>query len=206
MFQLSKDLLILPHADATSIGERGINLSGGQKARVSIARALYVTDADIYVFDDSLASVDVHVGSAIFEGAIKDMLKDKARIMALSSNYHLLPQFSRVIVVADGKISADGPYDEIVKLFPQYAIASDSIASERPSPLLRSKSSEQLAAELSIDSMRAQSDPLSTVKATAATAQPSQFLSNFEIISSKRESAKNIMTVEDREQVNLCSH
>ena len=52
--------------DATEIGEKGINLSGGQKLRVSLARAVYA-DADLYLLDDPLSAVDAHVGKHIFE-------------------------------------------------------------------------------------------------------------------------------------------
>lgn len=50
----------------TLIGEKGINLSGGQRARVSVARALY-SDAQIYLFDDPLSAVDVHVARSLFD-------------------------------------------------------------------------------------------------------------------------------------------
>jgi len=52
---------ILPHGVNTEIGEKGINISGGQKARIGLARALY-SDRDIYFLDDILSAVDVHVG------------------------------------------------------------------------------------------------------------------------------------------------
>lgn len=54
------------HGDMTLVGERGVTLSGGQKARVSLARALY-RDPDIYLFDDPLSAVDASVGKHIFE-------------------------------------------------------------------------------------------------------------------------------------------
>lgn len=55
----------MPGGDLTEIGEKGINLSGGQKSRVAIARAAY-SDADVILLDDPLSAVDAHVGKAIF--------------------------------------------------------------------------------------------------------------------------------------------
>ena len=56
----------MPNGDSTLIGDRGVSLSGGQRARVSLARALYM-DADIYLLDDPLSAVDSAVGRHIFE-------------------------------------------------------------------------------------------------------------------------------------------
>ena len=56
----------MPHGDETLIGDRGVTLSGGQKARVDLARALY-TDADIFLLDDPLSAVDARVGRYIFD-------------------------------------------------------------------------------------------------------------------------------------------
>ena len=58
---LGPDLAMMDAGDATEIGEKGINLSGGQKARVGLARAVY-SDADVLLLDDVLAAVDAHVG------------------------------------------------------------------------------------------------------------------------------------------------
>jgi ABC-type transport system involved in cytochrome bd biosynthesis fused ATPase/permease subunit len=66
---LGPDLEILPARDETEIGERGINLSGGQKARVALARAVYA-DREVYLLDDPLAAVDAHVGRQLFEDCI----------------------------------------------------------------------------------------------------------------------------------------
>jgi ABC-type multidrug transport system fused ATPase/permease subunit len=63
----------LPAGDMTEIGERGINLSGGQKARVSLARALYSRDTSVILLDDPLSAVDSHVGEHIFSNAIQGM-------------------------------------------------------------------------------------------------------------------------------------
>ena len=56
----------LPRGDLTLVGERGVTLSGGQKARVNLARAVY-HEADIYLLDDPLSAVDTAVGKQIFE-------------------------------------------------------------------------------------------------------------------------------------------
>ena len=121
--QLSQDLLTLPNADSTEIGERGINLSGGQKARINIARALYAPDIDLYLFDDPLAAVDVHVGKELFQQAFKEMLHDKARVLSLSSNYHFLANFDKIVVVLNGTITTCDSYAELKERFPQFASA-----------------------------------------------------------------------------------
>jgi len=77
---LEFDLSKIPRGDETQVGEKGISLSGGQKARISLARCLYV-EADIYLLDDPLSAVDAHVGSHIFNNAINGFLRGKIRIL-----------------------------------------------------------------------------------------------------------------------------
>lgn len=62
----------MPLGDETVIGERGIDISGGQKARLSLARAVY-SQADIYLLDDPLSAVDSKVAQKLFFGAIKNL-------------------------------------------------------------------------------------------------------------------------------------
>jgi ABC-type multidrug transport system fused ATPase/permease subunit len=63
---LRRDISLLPDGDQTVIGERGINLSGGQKARLALARAVY-SRAEIYILDDILAAVDAQVSRKLFD-------------------------------------------------------------------------------------------------------------------------------------------
>jgi len=74
-------MLLFKNGKDTVIGERGINVSGGQKARISLARAIY-SEADIYLLDDPLSAVDPQVASKIFEKCITGYLKDKLVILA----------------------------------------------------------------------------------------------------------------------------
>ena len=78
--QLESDLGNLSNGANTVIGERGINISGGQRARISLARAVY-SDADIYLLDDPLSAVDPQVANAIFKECILGALKNKCVIL-----------------------------------------------------------------------------------------------------------------------------
>ena len=72
--QLERDLEILPAGDQTEIGEKGINLSGGQKARVSLARACY-SKSDIVMMDDPISALDANVRKKIFKQVFQGTLK-----------------------------------------------------------------------------------------------------------------------------------
>uniref|UniRef100_A0A8C4IMQ3 ATP binding cassette subfamily C member 4 (PEL blood group) n=1 Tax=Dicentrarchus labrax TaxID=13489 RepID=A0A8C4IMQ3_DICLA len=77
---LKKDMDLLLGGDLAMVGDRGANLSGGQKARVSLARSVY-QDADIYLLDDPLSAVDAEVGRHLFEECICGLLRKKPRIL-----------------------------------------------------------------------------------------------------------------------------
>ncbi|XP_073473151.1 multidrug resistance-associated protein 1-like isoform X1 [Aquarana catesbeiana] len=111
---LLPDLELLPHGDQTEIGERGVNLSGGQKQRVSLARAVY-SNADIYLLDDPLSAVDVHVGKHLFDKIIgqNGLLKNKTRILVTHS-LTVLPLVDVIIVMEDGRITQAGNYTDLI--------------------------------------------------------------------------------------------
>jgi ABC-type iron transport system FetAB ATPase subunit len=67
--------------DMTEIGEKGLNLSGGQRHRVALARACYA-NADIYLLDDPLSAVDAHVGKKLLRSCIGGLLRNKTRVLA----------------------------------------------------------------------------------------------------------------------------
>ncbi|KAH8660277.1 P-loop containing nucleoside triphosphate hydrolase protein [Xylariales sp. PMI_506] len=109
---LDHDLRVLPHGSLTEIGERGINLSGGQKHRISLARAIYF-DAEIILLDDPLAAVDPHVGVHLMEHAICGLLKDKCRILA-THQLQVLPRCDRILIMDNGRVLAFDTFQNLM--------------------------------------------------------------------------------------------
>ncbi|CEP65006.1 ATP-binding cassette transporter YOR1 LALA0_S16e00518g [Lachancea lanzarotensis] len=108
---LQADLDLLPAGDRTEIGERGITLSGGQKARINLARSVY-RDMDIYLFDDVLSAVDARVGKHIMDECLMGMLGNKTRVLA-THQLSLISRASRVIFIdLDGSVDV-GTVDEL---------------------------------------------------------------------------------------------
>ena len=112
--QLVRDLAILEGGDLTQIGEKGINLSGRQKARVSIARAVYANN-DIVLMDDPLSALDAHVKKGIFDKVICGELKDKIRVLA-THTIDVLDRVDKIIVIYQGQIIHQGSIDELKDL------------------------------------------------------------------------------------------
>ncbi|KAM5465546.1 ATP-binding cassette transporter yor1 [Microsporum audouinii] len=109
---LRADLNMLPNGDQTEIGERGITISGGQKQRLNIARAIYF-NSSLVLLDDPLSAVDAHVGRHIMDNAICGLLKDKCRILA-THQLHVLSRCDRIIVMDNGRIEAIDTFDNLM--------------------------------------------------------------------------------------------
>ncbi|KAF2888364.1 hypothetical protein ILUMI_17809, partial [Ignelater luminosus] len=105
---LKKDIAAFPEGDKTLLTDKGLNLSGGQKARINLARAIYKV-ANVYLLDNCLSAVDTHVGKHIFQECIKGFLKDKICILITHHDYFL--QGANDIVLLDkGIIKFQGSY------------------------------------------------------------------------------------------------
>ncbi|KAG6916302.1 hypothetical protein DXG01_007459 [Tephrocybe rancida] len=118
---LEHDLDMLPHGENTEIGEKGINLSGGQKARVSLARAAY-SQSDVVLLDDPLAAVDAYVGRSILDQCLLNgPLANRTRILVTHS-LHVLDKTDYIYVMDNGVIAEQGTYD---------ALMSDSVLFSR---------------------------------------------------------------------------
>lgn len=111
---LTDDLNILPSGDQTEVGENGVTLSGGQKARLALARAVYM-EKDIYLLDDPLAAVDADVANHLLEKCILGILKHKTTILC-THRIEFLEKADVVILMDDGKIVKTGTPAEILPL------------------------------------------------------------------------------------------
>jgi ATP-binding cassette subfamily C (CFTR/MRP) protein 1 len=110
--QLEHDLAMLDDGDLTEIGERGINLSGGQKARVSIARAAY-SDAETIILDDPLSALDPEVGKLLFEECILDLMEGKTRLF-VTNQIQFLRFCDTVVALKSGEVVEHGTFTDLV--------------------------------------------------------------------------------------------
>uniref|UniRef100_A0A0N5AH10 Multidrug resistance-associated protein lethal(2)03659 n=1 Tax=Syphacia muris TaxID=451379 RepID=A0A0N5AH10_9BILA len=108
---LRKDLMQLPHGDLSPVGDQGHSLSGGQKARISLARAIY-SDADIYILDDPLSAVDAAVGRYLFKTCIVGHLSKKLTIL-VTHQVQFLNKATLVLLMENGQMVASGSFEDI---------------------------------------------------------------------------------------------
>lgn len=109
---LEQDLKLFPFGDQTEIGERGVNLSGGQKARLSLARSVYFRSG-LVIMDDPLSAVDAHVGKRLWEDCLMTELAGRTRVIA-THQLHVLPDVDYVICMKNGKIAEEGTFKDLI--------------------------------------------------------------------------------------------
>ena len=117
--ELNEDLETFEGKDLTEIGEKGVNLSGGQKVRVSLARTIY-NEPDIYLFDDPISALDANVGKKIMKNCIVKYLQGKTRIVVTHALSYL-KYMDRIIYMKSGRIEWVGSYNEVQNQ-PFYAV------------------------------------------------------------------------------------
>ena len=108
---LTEDIEKFPDCDQTIVGERGVVLSGGQRARVSLARAVYV-EADLYLLDDPFSALDLKVAQHIFRECIKGLLGQKTRLLT-THHERVIREADDIIVLCKGRILGKGSLTEL---------------------------------------------------------------------------------------------
>ncbi|XP_046426432.1 ATP-binding cassette sub-family C member 4-like isoform X2 [Neodiprion fabricii] len=135
---LLSDFEQFSQGDLTIVGDRGSSLSGGQRARINLARAVY-RQADIYLLDDPLSAVDAHVGKHLFEECIQRYLAGKTRIL-VTHQLQYLQGVDAIILLNQGRAEIFSNYHELLASYPDYEALvgtmgeGDGTASERGLP------------------------------------------------------------------------
>ncbi|XP_038033035.2 ATP-binding cassette sub-family C member 10 isoform X2 [Anas platyrhynchos] len=111
---LSEDLNILPAGDQTEVGENGVTLSGGQKARIALARAVY-QEKELYLLDDPLAAVDADVANHLMRKCVLGVLQHKTRILC-THRTEFLEKADALVLMDNGRIVKTGPPADILPL------------------------------------------------------------------------------------------
>ncbi|XP_046958458.1 ATP-binding cassette sub-family C member 10 isoform X3 [Lynx rufus] len=111
---LSDDLSILPAGDQTEVGEKGVTLSGGQRARIALARAVY-QEKDLYLLDDPLAAVDTDVANHLLHRCILGVLSHTTRLLC-THRIEYLERADVVLLMEAGRLVQAGPPSEILPL------------------------------------------------------------------------------------------
>lgn len=142
--QLLPDLGILADGDETLVGEKGISLSGGQKARISLARAVY-SRSDVYLLDDILSAVDAEVCKRIIDQVLSrktGLLKNKTVILTTNS-ISVLKHSQSIYALENGEIVERGSFDEIMSkdaesklktLIAEFGSDSSAVKDDEPIP------------------------------------------------------------------------
>jgi ATP-binding cassette, subfamily C (CFTR/MRP), member 4 len=144
---LARDFSLFPNGVDTFIGERGVTLSGGQRARVALARAVY-HDAELYVLDDPLSAVDTKVARHIFEECIQGILKEKT-ILLVTHQLQFVKHSDMIIALEKGRITENGHFLSILKSQSSFAetlrdFSNDQIEDENKLPKGESQPKEDL--------------------------------------------------------------
>ncbi|XP_029471843.1 cystic fibrosis transmembrane conductance regulator [Rhinatrema bivittatum] len=138
--QLEEDIAKFPEKDDTVLGEGGIILSGGQRARISLARAVY-KDADVYLLDSPFSYLDLFTEREIFERCICKLMANKTRIL-VTSKLEQLKKADKILILHEGSCYFYGTFSELQDQRPDFSSrlmgfdAFDQFSAERRNSIL----------------------------------------------------------------------
>ncbi|XP_012261830.2 ATP-binding cassette sub-family C member 4-like [Athalia rosae] len=144
---LLKDFEQFPFGDKSIVGEKGASLSGGQRARINLARAVY-RDADVYLLDDPLSAVDTHVGKQLFDNCINGYLKHKTRIL-VTHQLQYLKDADLIVVLRNGKVVNQGTFTELQKTDVNFAEELNEEEAEATKKTKENPPLERMVSEIS---------------------------------------------------------
>ncbi|XP_061629834.1 cystic fibrosis transmembrane conductance regulator [Phyllopteryx taeniolatus] len=138
--QLEEDFALLPDKDKTLLGEGGVTLSGGQRARLGLARAVY-KDADLYLLDAPFTHLDIVTEKDIFEKCVCNLMSSKTRIVVTSKLEHL-KRADQILLLHNGDCYFYGSFSELQAQRPDFSAlmlgmeAYDNVNAERRGSIL----------------------------------------------------------------------
>ena len=107
----------LPHGYATVPGEGGVQFSGGERQRISIARVM-LKDAPIIILDEATAAVDAE-NEALIQEAIDDLSRDKT-VVTIAHHLNAVRGVEQIVVMREGHIAGAGTHEELMSTCPLY--------------------------------------------------------------------------------------
>jgi ABC-type multidrug transport system fused ATPase/permease subunit len=134
---LMTDLAILPEGEQTLVGEKGMMLSGGQKQRISLARAMY-SNSRYVLLDDCLSAVDSHTADHILQSLCDSIMSNRTIVMVTNNESLCIPRSNQVVMMAEGRVAAQGPPTELADrglieyAAPSSPSSSSAAGEERP--------------------------------------------------------------------------
>ena len=140
---LEPDLDILEHHDETEVGEKGTSLSGGQKARIALARAFYSYARHILI-DDALSAVDAQTAEHLYQHCFHGPLaKDRTIVLVTHAVSLVLANAVYAVVMDNGNITAEGRPMDLIQAGQINSTLQDPVPAAPLSQAKNSKSSEQ---------------------------------------------------------------
>lgn len=172
---LTVDFSILTDGDNTLVGEKGISLSGGQKARLSLARAVYAR-ADVYLLDDPLAAVDEHVAKHLIDHVLgpNGLLCTKTKVLA-TNKISVLNIANSISLLKDGVIVEQGSYDQVMKDGSELSHLINEFGSKRDNNEIVEKEDIDVDELVSSDESIDNTDHLSLRRASEESLGPVKF-------------------------------
>ncbi len=175
---LEPDFQQLNNRDLTLVGDKGVTLSGGQKARVALARAAY-SDRNVMLLDDPLSAVDPHVAKHLFDDCICGAMRGRTRVL-VTHQLQFIQKADSIVVLDEGRVAAVGSFEQLVKsgldvasLLKEYKKSEDEDDKARDEPTA--------AVEIDTKASRGAVDPAPSDNASAPLLMASKSLSRKEV-------------------------